>query len=71
MACVRTVTYSININGVSSPEFKGKRGVRQDDTIPIYLFTLAIEYLTKLLKRLKDKKGFKFHPNAKNRILFT
>lgn len=61
MVWVKTISYSININGVPSPEFRPKRGARQGDSISLYLFTIAMEYLTKLLKTLKDKKGFKFH----------
>lgn len=64
MVCVRTVTYSINIKGVPSPDFKAKRGVRQGDPISPYLFTLVMEYLTRMLKRLKDNKGFRFHPRC-------
>lgn len=42
MACLRTISYSIMVNGVPSPEFKAKRGVRQGDTLSPYLFTLAM-----------------------------
>lgn len=61
MQCVKTVTYSIQINGTPSPAFKAKRGVRQGGPLSPYLFVLAMDYLTRLLKTLRAKKEFKFH----------
>lgn len=63
MAFVKTVTYSININGVPSPEFKTKKGVRQG-TLFLPIFFVAMEYLTRMLKGLKERKGFRFHPRC-------
>lgn len=64
MVCVKTVSYSININGIPSPEFKAKRGVRQGDPNSPYLFTIVMEYLIRLLKTLKEEKDFKYHPRC-------
>lgn len=64
MKCVRSVTYSIIINGSPSPPFQAKRGVRQGDPLSPYLFILGIEYLTRMLKGLKGKAEFKYHPRC-------
>lgn len=61
MCCVRSVTYSIMINGCPSSAFKAKRGVRQEDPLSPYLFVLVMDYLTRLLKTLKIEKHFKYH----------
>uniref|UniRef100_A0A0V0IYZ4 Putative ovule protein n=1 Tax=Solanum chacoense TaxID=4108 RepID=A0A0V0IYZ4_SOLCH len=63
MRCVKTVSYSIMINGSPSKPFQAKRGVRQGDPLSPYLFVLAMEYFTRLLKSLRDSK-FKFHPRC-------
>lgn len=64
MICVKIVSYSILVNGALSPIFKEKRGVRQGDPLSPYLFTFSIEYLTRLLKNLRQQNGFKFHPRC-------
>lgn len=61
MCCVRSITYSILINGNHSPTFKAKRGARQGDPLSLYLFILSMDYLTRLLKTLKTESNFKYH----------
>lgn len=62
MTCVSTVSYSIVINGKPIAPFDAKRGMRQGDPLSPYLFVLAMEYLTRLMKTLKNKPDFNFHP---------
>lgn len=64
MRCVTTVSYSIVINSKPTVQFDAKRGVRQGDPLSPYLFVLAMEYFTRLLKDLKNKPDFNFHPRC-------
>ncbi|KAH0724700.1 hypothetical protein KY284_000565 [Solanum tuberosum] len=64
MKCVKTVSYSIMINGSPSPNFQAKRGLRQGDPLSPYLFVLVMNYLTRLLKQLRIDPQFKFHPRC-------
>ncbi|KAH0651594.1 hypothetical protein KY285_031723 [Solanum tuberosum] len=61
MRCVKTDSYSIVINGCPSRPFQEKKEVRQGDLLSPYLFVLAMEYLTRLLKSLRANNKFKFH----------
>ncbi|OIT04012.1 hypothetical protein A4A49_64304, partial [Nicotiana attenuata] len=64
MTCLKTVSYSISINGKPSSPFAAKWGIRQGDPIPPYMFTLVMEYLSRLLKRMSKNPTFKSHPKC-------
>lgn len=64
MICVKTISYSIIVIGKATAPFAAKRGVRQGDPLSPYLFMIAMEYLTRLLKTLKDKPDFNYHPGV-------
>jgi ribonuclease HI len=49
MACVRSVTYSIVVNGVPVGNIKPTRGLRQGDPISPYLFLICAEALSAML----------------------
>lgn len=50
--------------------FKGRRGLREGDTLSPLLFVLVMEYLSRLLKDISDMPGFRFHPHCKeNKIV--
>ncbi|XP_059288767.1 uncharacterized mitochondrial protein AtMg01250-like [Lycium ferocissimum] len=66
MCCMKTVSYSILINGVPTPPFAAKKGLRQGDPMSPYLFVLAMEYLSRLLKSLKQERGLKYHLKCGN-----
>lgn len=58
-----TANFSILINGEPTPPFNEARGLRQGDPMSPFLFSISMEYLSRLLKDLKDKQ-FKHHPKC-------
>lgn len=64
MLSITTISYSICINGEISEKFVAKRGFRQGDARSPYLFVMIMEYLHRLLQRLKRDPNFNFHPKC-------
>ncbi|XP_074305902.1 secreted RxLR effector protein 78-like [Silene latifolia] len=62
MECVTTPHYSLSLNGELFGYFQGKRGLRQGDPLSPLLFTICLEYLSRILNRLTELDGFKHHP---------
>ncbi|XP_074278340.1 putative mitochondrial protein AtMg01250 [Silene latifolia] len=65
MECVTSPHYSLSLNGESFGYFKGKMGLRQGDPLSPLLFSICMEYLTRIFNRMKDIDGFKHHPLCK------
>ncbi|KAL1207285.1 putative mitochondrial protein [Cardamine amara subsp. amara] len=59
MACVRTVSFSIVINGSPYGEIRPTRGMRQGDPISPYLFLFCAEMLTQRLRQEELKCSIK------------
>lgn len=64
-ACIQSVSYSILINGELVEPFLAAKGLRQGDPMSPFLFALAMEYLSRMLAELKNKKQLYFHPKCK------
>ncbi|XP_019248785.1 PREDICTED: uncharacterized protein LOC109228057 [Nicotiana attenuata] len=64
MACIRSVSYSVIINGYPTAPFRAKKGLRKGDLMSSFLFVLAMEYLTRILKTLKRQPDFNYHPKC-------
>ena len=66
MTCIKSPTYSLIINGTPSPLIFPKRGLRQGDPLSPLLFTLCMEYGTRILQQVATLPGFQFHPRCKS-----
>ncbi|KAL9663007.1 hypothetical protein QQ045_027844 [Rhodiola kirilowii] len=62
--CVRSTYFSVLINGEMVDYFEGKRGFHQGDPMSPFLFTIVMEYLSRLLTRLDKSVGFYHHPKC-------
>ncbi|XP_060182487.1 uncharacterized protein LOC132612182 [Lycium barbarum] len=69
MTCVTTVSYSLVINGGLTERFQAKKGLRQGDPMPPYLFVLVMEYLNRSLKQLRHDPNLNYHPKCSRQEL--
>ncbi|XP_021739498.1 uncharacterized protein LOC110705886 [Chenopodium quinoa] len=69
MECVTSPSFSIMINGGLNGFFKGKKGIRQGDPMSPLVFVIVMEYLSRLLKKVVAKRGFRFHRRCKSLTL--
>ncbi|XP_074316598.1 uncharacterized protein LOC141652882 [Silene latifolia] len=70
--CVTTATYTLNLNGDSFGWFKGQRGLRQGDPLSPLIFTICMEYLTRLLAYTTSTMKFRgcgFHYDTATHFL--
>jgi exonuclease III len=59
MMCLRSVSYSVLINGEQCGYFTASRGIRQGDSLSPYLFLLCAEGLSFLLRKAMVEKKIK------------
>lgn len=58
-ACISNIQYFIIINGKPHGRLNSTRGIRQGDPISPFLFVIAIDYLSRLLNHLEDRRAIK------------
>ncbi|GAA0164487.1 hypothetical protein LIER_20108 [Lithospermum erythrorhizon] len=61
-ACVQFAWFSVSINRNLNGYFKSERGVRQSDSLSLYLFIIVMDYFSELLKSKVATGDFDFHP---------
>ena len=71
MHCVKTMNYTIVVNGQTTQRFDAAKGLRQVDPMSPFLFAIAMEYLSRLLKGLKKRKNSNIILNALSWTLHT
>ncbi|XP_075076376.1 uncharacterized protein LOC142163027 [Nicotiana tabacum] len=64
MECLKTISYSILINGQPTEPFNAKKGLRQGDPMSPFLFVLVMEYFSRVLKSLGNEPDFNYHPKC-------
>ena len=62
--CLTTTHFSVAINGELCGYLKGTRGLRQGDPLSPYLFVLALEVFTQMLKSKYEDGSIGYHPHT-------
>ena len=63
--CMTTPKFSIAFNGGLVGYFKVRRGLRQGDLLPPYLFVLVMEVFLRMLQSaISRSPAFRFHPKC-------
>jgi hypothetical protein len=60
--CITSPRFTISLNGTLVGYFKGGKSLRQGDHLSPYLFVIAMEIFSRLMKEYtREGSGFKFH----------
>ena len=63
MTCITSTSYVIMLNGIPTPIFRAKRGLRQEDPLSPLLFVIGMEQLSRIQRSVEGT--FHFHPKCK------
>ncbi|XP_074288785.1 uncharacterized protein LOC141613942 [Silene latifolia] len=66
MGCIRSTSFTLVLNGNNFGYFRGQRGLRQGDPISTLIFTICMEYLTRLIAFSTERWPFHYHHLCKN-----
>ena len=64
MACVQSVSYLVQLNGIPSKPLYAKKGLRQGDPLSPFIFAISMEYLSRCLDELNEDPDLNFHPKC-------
>ncbi|CAI8611344.1 unnamed protein product [Vicia faba] len=64
MLSVETVSYRYIVNDEYTKLLMAKRGLRQGDPLSPMIFVLVMDYLYRILQKLKSNPNFNFHANC-------
>ncbi|XP_013601581.1 PREDICTED: uncharacterized protein LOC106309044 [Brassica oleracea var. oleracea] len=64
-ACVCTTNYTLGYNGTVNAYFKGRRGLRQGDSLSSYLFVIAMNCLSLMLNKMATDGYMEYHHNCR------
>ena len=62
--CLTTASFSISVNGHTGGYFKSTQGLHQGDPLSPYLFVLAMEVFSGLLRSRFSSGYIRYHPNT-------
>ncbi|XP_074288841.1 uncharacterized protein LOC141613991 [Silene latifolia] len=62
LVCVSSPWFTLSLNGSCFGYFQGQKGIRQGDHMSPLLFTICMEYLSRVLTVVTEKMEFNYHP---------
>lgn len=64
MECVRSPSFSISINGSLEGFFRGKKGLGQVEPMSPYIFVMAMEVFSGIMRKKVKDNNLNWHPKC-------